>query len=228
MTTTGTYTFNPALGELVIGAYARCGIRRTELSQQHMEDARFEANMLMSNWAGNGINLWEVDTGTIDLLANQATYTIPTNTVFLLDVYITQGTNPAINRLIMPISRTDYASIANKQQTGFPTSYWFDRLINPNLYIWPVPPQSGIYTLTYYRMRQAQDSDLSNGATVEVPWYQLDAFLSGLAARLAMIYAPDKAQMLDANYQASWQKVLQAGTENVPVKIMPQLRSYFR
>jgi hypothetical protein len=61
----------------------------------------------------------------------------------------------------MPISRTDYASIANKQQTGFPTSYWFDRLINPNLYIWPLSPQSGIYTLTYYRMRQAQDSDLA-------------------------------------------------------------------
>ena len=138
-------------GEIVIGAFARCGIRRTDLTQQHMEDARFEANMLMSNWAGNGINLWEVDTGTISLIANQATYTIPTNTVFLLDVYITQGTNPQINRLIMPISRTDYASIANKQQTGFPTSYWFDRLINPNLYIWPVPPQSGIYTLTYYR-----------------------------------------------------------------------------
>ena len=68
MTTTGTYTFNPALGEIVIGALARCGIRRTEITQQHMEDARFEANMLMSNWAGNGINLWEVDTGTINLL----------------------------------------------------------------------------------------------------------------------------------------------------------------
>lgn len=228
MTTSGTYAFNPALGEIVIGAYARCGIRRTELTQQHMEDARFEANMLMSNWAGNGINLWEVDTGTLNLTANTASYTIPTNTVFLLDVYITQGTNPQINRLIMPISRTDYASIANKQQTGFPISYWFDRLINPNLYIWPVAPQDGIYTLTYYRMRQAQDSDLKNGTTVEVPWYQLDAFLAGLASRLSVIYAPDKTQLLEPIYQASWQRVLQAGTENVPVKISPQLRSYFR
>ena len=228
MTTTGLYNFNPALGEIVIGAFARCGIRRTEITQQHMEDARFEANMLMSNWAGNGINLWEVDTGTINLIQGQTSYTIPTNTVFLLDVYITQGTNPAINRLILPISRSDYAAIANKTQQGFPTSYWFDRLINPNLYIWPVANQTGTYTLTYYRMRQAQDSDLSNGATVEVPWYQLDAFLAGLASRLAVIYAPDKAQLLESVYQASWQKVLQAGTENVPVKIMPQLRSYFR
>jgi hypothetical protein len=228
MATSGTYAFNPALGEIVIGAYARCGIRRTELTQQHMEDARFESNMLMSNWAGNGINLWQVDTGTINLIQGQAAYTIPTNTVFLLDVYITQGNNPAINRLILPISRTDYASIANKTQQGFPTSYWFDRLINPNLYIWPLANQDGAYTLTYYRMRQAQDSELSNGTNVEVPWYQLDAFLAGLASRLAVIYAPDKVQILEPLYQASWQKVLQAGTENVPLKISPQLRSYFR
>jgi hypothetical protein len=77
-------------------------------------------------------------------------------------------------------------------------------------------------------MRQAQDSELSNGTNVEVPWYQLDAFLAGLASRLAVIYAPDKVQILEPLYQASWQKVLQAGTENVPLKISPQLRSYFR
>ena len=46
MTTSGTYSFNPSLGEVVLNAFARCGIRRTSLAQEHMSDARFEANLM--------------------------------------------------------------------------------------------------------------------------------------------------------------------------------------
>lgn len=54
MATSGTYTFSPNLGEIVINAFAKCGIRRTEITNQHMEDARMEANFMMSDWAGDG------------------------------------------------------------------------------------------------------------------------------------------------------------------------------
>lgn len=225
MSTSGTYTFAPNLGELVINAFAKCGVRRTELTNQHMSDARMEANLMMSDWAGDGINLWQVQSATIPLIQGVASYAIPSDRVFILDVYIRQD---GFDRLIFPISRSDYASFAQKNLQGYPTSFWYDRLIDPNLYIWPVPDQTGQYTLTYYYMRQAMDSELTNGTQPEVPWYYLNAFADGMAARLAYIYAPDKVAVLQPKADKSWFRALQVGTENVPVTMNVQMRGYFR
>ena len=46
MATSGSYAFNPNLGEAVIAAFSRIGVRRTETTQQHMADAQMEANLL--------------------------------------------------------------------------------------------------------------------------------------------------------------------------------------
>jgi hypothetical protein len=43
MTTSGTYDFNPSLGEITIYAYMNIGIRPTSIVQEHMESARMEA-----------------------------------------------------------------------------------------------------------------------------------------------------------------------------------------
>lgn len=225
MSTSGTYAFAPNLGELVINAFAKCGVRRTDLTNQHMSDARFEANMMMSDWAGDGINLWQVEFSTISLFQGVPSYSIPSDRVFILDVYIRQD---GFDRLIFPISRSDYASLAQKNLQGYPTSFWYDRLIDPNLYVWPVPDQTGQYTLTYYYMRQAMDNELTNGTQPEVPWYYLNAFADGLAARLAYIYAPDKVAVLQPKADKSWFRALQVGTENVPVTLNVQMRGYFR
>ncbi len=225
MSTSGTYAFSPNLGDLVINAFAKCGVRRTDLTNQHMSDARFEANLMMSDWAGDGINLWQVQSATIPLAQGISSYPIPSDRVFILDVYITQN---GFDRLIFPISRSDYASFAQKNLQGYPTSFWFDRLIDPNLYVWPVPDSSTSYILTYYYMRQAMDSELTNGTQPEVPWYYLNAFADGLAARLAYIYAPDKVAVLQPKADKSWFRALQVGTENVPVTMNVQMRGYFR
>ena len=225
MSTSGTYTFAPNLGDLVINAFAKCGVRRTDLTNQHMSDARMEANLMMSDWAGDGINLWQVQSASVQLTQGTKSYVIPSDRVFILDVYITQN---GFDRLIFPISRSDYASLAQKNIQGYPTSYWFDRLIDPNLFIWPVADQDNQYTLTYYYMRQAMDSNLSNGTQPEVPWYYLNAFADGLAARLSYIYAPDKVNILQPKADKSWFRALQVGSENVPVTMNVQMRGYFR
>ena len=225
MSTSGTYAFAPNLGELIINAFAKCGVRRTDLTAQHMSDARLEANLMMSDWAGDGINLWQVQSATINLLQGVASYAIPSDRVFILDVYITQD---GFDRLIFPISRSDYASLAQKTLQGYPTSFWYDRLIDPNLYVWPVPDQTTQYVLTYYYMRQAMDSELTNGTQPEVPWYYLNAFADGMAARLAYIYAPDKVAMLQPKADKSWFRALQVGSENVPITLNVGMRGYFR
>lgn len=227
MTTSGTTTFTPSLGDFTIAAYARCGLKRTELVSQHMADARFEANMLTSEWTASGVNLWAVDSQVITLVGGQSIYSIPADTVFILDTYIT-NTSTTTDTIILPISRSDYAAIPNKTYLGTPTTYWFDRILSETMTLWPVPSASSTWTLTYWRARRIQDSTLSNGTAPEVPYRFYDAFVWALAARLAFIYAPDRAPALVQRAQQAWMIAISSDTENVPVTIRPALRGYFR
>lgn len=237
MTSSGTYAFNPSLGEVVLNAFARCGVRRTALVQEHMQDARFEANLMFSEWSNRGVNLWKVDLQEIPLLEGVSTYYADTGntaaaaarTIMVLDAYISVGTGQsAFDRVIMPISRTEYSQTPNKTLQSPPTVFWFDRLINPTITVWPVPDQSNYYTLKFYRVIQVQDAELSNGQTLDIPNRWMDAACAGLAARLAIIYAPDRSQILEAKAAQSYEIAATQDTENVPMYIMPGLSGYFR
>ena len=230
MTTSGTYTFNPSLGEIVLNAYARCGVRRTAIMQEHMTDARIETNLMLASWANQGVNLWEVVLISVPLIQGQTTYTVPAKVVMILDAVIQQntGTSSQFDRVIMPISRTEYSQTPNKLQQAPPTVFWFDRLINPTVTLWPVPDQTNYYTLNYYAVTQIQDAELTDAQTVDIPYRWLDALAAGLAARLAAIYAPDRMQMLEAKAAQTYTIAATQDTENVPLYIMPGLSGYFR
>ena len=230
MTSSGTYNFQPSLGELVLNAFARCGVRRTAIMQEHMTDARFETNLMLSSWANQGVNLWEVVLISVPLIQGQTTYTVPAKVVMILDAVIQQntGTSSQFDRVIMPISRTEYSQTPNKLQQAPPTVFWFDRLINPTVTLWPVPDQTSTYTLNYYAVTQIQDAELTDAQTVDIPYRWLDALAAGLAARLAAIYAPDRMQMLEAKAQQAYIIAATQDTENVGLYIMPGLNGYFR
>lgn len=226
MTTSGTYAFNPALGEIVLYAYQNIGVRPTSVLQEHMESARMATNMMLSRWSNQGVNLWAVDLVTVPLIEGQATYAVDGNTVMVLDAYTTTSSGP--DRVIMPISRTEYASYPNKSQQGFPTSYWFDRKISPDLTLWPVPDGSSATILKYYRVRQVQDANLQNGENVEIPYRWLEAFADGLAYRLARIWQPQMAVALKGQADESYSIAAEQDVEAVPTYISPMIGGYFR
>ena len=230
MTSSGTYNFQPSLGELVLNAFARCGVRRTAIMQEYMTDARFETNLMLASWANQGVNLWEVVLISVPLVQGQTTYTVPAKVVMILDAVIQQntGTSSQFDRVIMPISRTEYSQTPNKLQQAPPTVFWFDRLINPTVTLWPVPDQTSTYTLNYYAVTQIQDAELTDAQTVDIPYRWLDALAAGLAARLAAIYAPDRMQMLEAKAAQAYTIAATQDTENVPLYITPGLAGYFR
>jgi len=226
MTTSGTYAFNPGLGELTLYAYMNIGIRPTALLQEHMQSARMATNMMLSRWANQGVNLWAVDLIEVDLVQGQSTYPVDDNTVMILDAYVVQPGN--VDRIIIPISRTEYSSYPNKQQQGFTTTFWFDRLINPTITLWPVPDGTSATKLKYYRVRRIQDAEMSNGQTVEIPYLWLEAFADGLAYRLARIWAPQMAVALKAQADESYQIAAVQNVENVQTYISPMIGGYFR
>jgi len=224
MATSGTYTFNPGLGEIVLYAYQNIGVRPAAVLQEHMESARMAANMMLARFSNMGVNLWAVDLITTPLVQGTATYAVDANTVMILDAYIVSD---SIDRIILPISRTEYASYPNKAQQGFPTTFWFDRLISPTVTLWPVPDGSQT-SLKYYRVRRLQDSNLQGGQQVEIPYLWLEAFADGLSYRLARIWSPQMAPALKAQADESYEIAAAQGIEQAQQYISPQLSGYWR
>lgn len=229
MSTSGTYDYAPSLGELTLYAFNLCGIRPMQLTQEHMSSARTAANLMQASWAAKRLPLWAVDQQTINLVEGQATYDIPADTISLLDAYISsnQQASSITNRLILPISRSEYASIANPQSVGAPNVFWFDRLIAPKLTLWLVPDGSWP-TLTYYRVRQIQDANLSNGSQPEIQFYFLEAYATGLARRLSQIWAPDRYEQLKAEETEAFNVAANQNVENSAMYVSPMLGGYYR
>jgi hypothetical protein len=148
----------------------------------------------------------------------------------MLDAYmeIDNGSGQPIDRVIMPISRTEYASYPNKEQQGFTTVFWFDRLISPTVTLWPVPDGYSAQYLKYYRVRQIQDANLQNGQNVEIPYLWLEAFAYGLASRLAVIWSPEKIQYLKPFADESYQIAAAQNVETAQQYISPTISGYFR
>ncbi len=230
MATSGTYTFNPGLGELTLYAYNLIGVRNTAVLQEHMEAARMATNMMLARWSNQGVNLWAVDLVTTNLTTGVAPYSVDASTVMILDAYmVDQNSGTNIDRIILPVSRTEYASYPNKTQQGFPTVYWFDRLLNPTVTLWPVPnTDNGPSQLKYYRVRRLQDANLQNGEQVEIPYLWLEAFAYGLAYRLAQIWAPAIAQTIKPMADESYQIAADQNVEQAQQYISPMISGYYR
>lgn len=228
MSTSGTYNFNPGLGETSLYAYQLIGLRPTSLLQEHFEAARMAANMMFTRWSNQGVNLWQVQFTTVTLVQGTSSYAVPSNTVVMLDAFVSTGTGAdRIDRVILPISRTEYMSYPNKAQEGFPTTFWFDRQLSPTFTLWPVPDGSQT-TMTYASVLRIEDANLSGSQEMDIPAIWLEAFAYGLAFRLAQIWAPEKMAMLKPMADESYEIAAMQNIETASTYISPQISGYFR
>lgn len=212
-----------------MNAYQRIRIRPTELLATHLRDAVMELNLLLARMSNLQPNLWTVDLQSLPLTQGQATYSLPAETVMITNAYISTGSGTARqDRLIWPLSQTEYAGITNKASQGPPTQFWFDRLISPTITFYLTPDGNGPYTLYFYRVRQVQDATLPNGLNVEVPYLWLDALVAGLAHRLARLYQPELEQLRKADADEAWAIAATQNVENVNLNITPGLSGYWR
>lgn len=84
----GTYSFLPTLAEVSLEVFDRLGMRPTELTQDHWVSIRRSMNLVFSSWSNRGVNLFLVDTQTVNLAQGVATYSVPTSTVNIEEAYL--------------------------------------------------------------------------------------------------------------------------------------------
>jgi hypothetical protein len=211
-----------------VAAYSRIGIRRSSLLAEHMADAYTESNLMLSKFANLPVNLWTVELVSVPLIAGTATYNVDPSTLNILDAYISFNGAPLSNRLIFPISRTEFASYSNPTAQGTPSVFWYDKLINPTITLWLVPDATSTYTLNYYRTRQIQDSNLTGGQSPEVPFRWLDCMVAELSHRLARIWKPELEAARKTDAEDAWRIASTEDVEDVGMTILPMLDSYSR
>jgi hypothetical protein len=193
-----------------------------------MQSAVTAANLMQSEWAAKGVNLWKVELVTVPLVQGTATYSVAASVITILDLYITvnSGSNP-IDRYILPVSRTEYSSFANKQTQGFPTTYWLDRLQNPSVTFWPVPDGNEV-SFSYYAVQQLFDAGLASAAQPDIQYYFTKAYALGLGAELALIWAPEKFQLLKAEALSAFSIAAEQNVEQNSVFFSPDTTGYWR
>jgi hypothetical protein len=235
MTTTGTTAFNLSVLDLIEEAFERCGAEVR--SGYDLRTARRSLNLLSIEWANRGINLWTVEQGSIPLTQGTISYTLPVDTIDLLDHVVRTGTGA--NQTDINISRISvdtYSTIPNKNAQGRPIQVWINRqsgattptgVANPTINVWPSPEQSNFYTFVYWRLRRVQDAGNGDN-TQDIPFRFLPCMVAGLAYHLSMKIpeALPRTQMLKGVYEELWQQAADEDREKAPLRLAPRVALY--
>lgn len=224
MTTSGVTTFNPDLTEIVEEAFERCG---GELRTGYdLRTARRSMNLMFTDWANRGINMWTMEQGQQILTPGTATYNLPEDTVDLLDHVIRTGAGNVSTQADLTITRISeptYATIPNKLTQGRPIQIWIERLNTPRFTVWPVPDNVQQYILVYWRLRRIDDA--GNGVnTMDMPFRFYNAMVAGLAYYLGMKVpgAIDRLQVLKQQYDEAWELAAGEDREKAAVRLVPR------
>ena len=142
----------PDLPEIFQESYERAGLDMK--TGYDLKAIRRSFNILTSEWQNRGLNLWTIAEGTQTLTSGTATYTLPTDTVDLLEHQIRTGTGTnQTDTNLTRISVSTFAQTANKNTTGRPTQIYIQRLSDKvDVTFYPVPDSSQTYTLSFFRI----------------------------------------------------------------------------
>jgi hypothetical protein len=223
MATSGTTAFNMDFTEIAEEAWERAG--REMRSGYDLRTARRSMNLMTIEWQNRGLNLWTIDEGTVSLTSGTAQYTLPTDTVDLLEQVIRTGSGSTQQDLtINRISVSTYASIPNKTTTGRPIQFWIERLVDaPRINVWPVP-DSNDYTFKYWRMRRIEDAG-AGVQTADMPFRFLPCLVAGLAYHIAMKVPElaDRIPMLKATYEEEFDRAASEDRVKTNARFVPRI-----
>ncbi|HTV38601.1 MAG TPA: hypothetical protein VMF12_19385 [Xanthobacteraceae bacterium] len=139
-----------------------------------------------------------------------------------------------VDRILTPMSRSDYAATPDKLQQAPPTVYVFDRqAAQPTITLWQVPDSNGPYELRLYSVRQLQDANALLGENPDIPYRFAEALCAELALHLARKFPPRPESgitIADLKLAAmeAWEEAAQEDRERVSAYFVPDFSSYFR
>lgn len=216
--TSGTYAFNPEISEISIEAWERLGKAQEEMPATYARSVRRSLNYLFVDWANEGCNQWAVvQDNPFTVTQGQATYQLAAGTVDVLEMTLTRNGQELP---MTPIGRAEYVSYTDKTTQGRPSTFCVFRTIPTASYSVYPAPENSTDTITVWRLRQMQDVT-AGYQTADVPYRFQEALVSGLAAKIAVKYAPDRQQMLQGMADKAFQLAWSEDRERVATILVP-------
>ena len=225
MATSGTATFNMDFTEIAEEAWERAG--REMRSGYDLRTARRSMNLLTIEWQNRGINMWTIDSGTINLVKGTSQYTLPADTIDLMEHQIRTNSGNSSTQSDLTISRisvSTYASIPNKLSEGRPIQLYVERLRDaPKVNVWPVPDNDN-YVLYYWRMRRIEDAG-SGVQTADMNFRFFPCLVAGLAYHISMKVPElvDRVPMLKAVYDEQFEMAAGEDREKTAARFVPRI-----
>jgi len=227
MATSGTFTFNMDVGDILEKSYNRIG---KELRTGYdYRKGRENIDLLLLEWQSRGLNLWTVKNASETLIAGTGAYTLAPEKLDIIEGLLRTDAGDASKQTDLSMKRVSvstYAKQTNKLTTGRPIQYWISRAPGAiTVNVWPVPDAAAAYVFNYYYMEAVQDGGTPASNTVDIPRRHLPALIAGLAYYLAL-ETVDAASMLPtlfAEYERQWDLAADASREKAAWQLQPRI-----
>ena len=221
-----TADFDLSIDDIAEEAFERCGLQVR--SGYDLKTARRSLNLMLAEWANRGLNLWTIQLQEKTLPQNTTSLTgsdlfgsganAAQQIIDITDVVITDSSNNDYSAT--SISRSTYFNYTVKTTSGRPSQYYFERTINPRLYLYPAADTA--YTLKYYALLRMKDSGAYTNNN-EIPFRFLPCLTAGLAYYIAMKKAPDRIQLLKQIYEDEFQRAADQDGERTSLFLTPKV-----
>ena len=219
MATSGTTDFTLRVDEIIEEAFERCGLQTRK--GYDLDTARRSLDIMFSEWANRGLNLWKITQGSKTLVGSQPSYSFSSpeerGIIDVLSAVVNNGTNDyAVDR----ISRMAYLDLPKKTETGQPSEWYFERTLTPTLYVYTSPDDTKTYTFKYYALRRIEDAGTYTN-DVDLPFRFIPCMCAGLAYYIAMKRAPDRIQLLKQVYEEEFARAAAEDATRASIHLVP-------
>jgi hypothetical protein len=217
VTIAAIYTqFDPDIAMHLDEAFERAGISPEAIGQSHIDSAiRSMSYMLNSEWHTLGMRQWMIQYASYTTVTGLNNFQLPVGGIDIFSAVIRRSQRDTpINRM----SRTEFLEIPDKVQTGRPDRFMTQRQAQGvTVWLWRTPENNTDQIIYLYFRQMSQPGELMN--TLQMPPHVLEAFVSGLSARLALKFNFPKFAPLQELYLPALNAALMEDRDRADVAI---------
>ncbi len=218
MATSGTKTFSLDTAAVMEEAYELAGLElRTGYDAV---TARRSLNIMFSDWANRGVNVWTIAQVNFTVTEGTANYTLNSYDIDILDAVLRRTIGSTVTDIqLTSIGREEYLNIPTKETKGRPIEYFLDRQTTPVLYLWPTPENSTDIIVSN-RIQRMDDISASVNDP-DVPSRFMAPMVSGLAFYLAVKKNPERIAILKPMYEEDFARAVAGDQGRTSLHLVP-------
>lgn len=224
MATSGVFTYNPEIADLLREAFERVLIKPSDIGYDKIESGIRSMNLLLQEWSNRGFKGYEmVQVNQTLSTQGAASFTLPASVLRIFTAVLRRS---SIDTPLVMISREDYEAIPAKTTQGRPTELFLDAGVSGltvrTVYVWPTPENTTDVVRMWCLRRPEAITSIAQEPGISSEW--TDAFAAGVAVRLARKYAPKLVADLHEEAQSAFNLARDADRDRSPLRLRMSTR----